>query len=694
MKCYKLSFPLALVFSLFSYLSWSQSNSFWIKMSNPKDLQSSAWQEFTQSLSVSRVSQALSNSRNTELLKVYELECACTQAQLSDGLKRFQLSYAILEPAPKYEALYLPNDFSNILAPDYSLSLINAPQAWDITHGNDSIAIAISDQNFTPSHEDLEGKVIYYDVTNTSSPTHGTAVAIVAAGKTDNLLGLSSIGFNSKLALYKMDYNDVLLAAYNGEKIINLSWTSGCFYSQLQQDVMTEVASKGAFVIASAGNGNTCGSANALVYPASYGHVFSVTSVGPTNNHERYLGDPTSTHQHNDSVDLAAPGYDVAISPAPGWYLNSSGTSFAAAYVSGTVALMLAANECISNLQIESILKSTSFPLDGLNVAYAGLMGAGRLDAFQAVSAAQNSFTPLSPSVSTSDGCEAGDAAISVSIQGGQAPYNINWSNGFQGLSQNNLGAGSYFLHVVDIHGCRLDTLVVLADVTPPNYSAISANPTCSDSENGMIQLNILDANVTVVWSQGAMGPVVNLLSAGNHQAFLHYGANCVDSLSFTLTAPQPIQVNAVLSPLTASNLGAIDITVSGGTAPYSFIWNNNASSEDLQALNAGTYTLWLTDANGCAFEGSYVLESINDIPTEAEVLELVLSPNPNNGVFNVVGQEGMFYHADLHDAFGRKIWASDFNGQTTVETELKPGEYFLSIQGLNAVKVFKMIRL
>jgi hypothetical protein len=209
-----------------------------------------------------------------------------------------------------------------------------------------------------------------------------------------------------------------------------------------------------------------------------------------------------------------------------------------------------------------------------------------------------------------------------------------------------------------------------------------------------MIQLNILDANTTVFWSQGSMGPVVSNLSAGNHQAFLHYGANCVDSIPFTLTAPQPIQVTAVLSPLTASNLGAIDLTVSGGTAPYSFIWNNNASSEDLQGLNAGTYSLWLTDANGCAFEGSYVLESINDIPVEAEALQVVLSPNPNNGVFNVVGQEGMFYHADLHDAFGRKIWTFDFNGQTTVETELKAGEYFLSIQSLNAVKVFKMIRL
>ena len=281
-----------------------------------------------------------------------------------------------------------------------------------------------------------------------------------------------------------------------------------------------------------------------------------------------------------------------------------------------------------------------------------------------------------------------------MSIQGGQAPYNINWSNGFQVLTQNNLVAGSYFLHVVDIHGCRLDTLVALADVTPPNYSAISANPTCYDSDNGMVQLNILDANVTVFWSQGSMGPVVGDLSAGNHQAFLHYGANCVDSLSFILTAPQPLQVSVVLSPITTANLGAIDLTVSGGTAPYSFMWNNNASSEDLQALNAGTYTLWLTDANGCSFEGSYLLESINDIPAEAEVLQLVLSPNPNNGVFNIVGQEGISYHADLHDALGRKVWSSSFNSQITVETELNAGEYFLSIQGLQAVKVFKMIRL
>jgi hypothetical protein len=675
-------------------VAFSQQSTFWFK-ADPSVFSSTAWSALSNRFELTTPVNALSASRNPELQKVYEVNGKCDLLQFKEACASLGSKIYSIERGPEYTPLYVPNDLNSQAGiSDYALMLINAPQAWDLTQGDNDVVIAVSDQNFDVNHQDLEGKYVYYDPNNNLTTTHGTAVAITAAGKTNNGYGLSSIGFNTSLALYKMNFNEVLAASYAGADVINISWSSGCFFSQLEQDVIEEAAANGSFIVASAGNGNTCGLPDALVYPASYNHVFSVTSVGPSDNHEQWAGDPTSTHNHNDSVDLAAPGYDVAISPAPGWYLNSSGTSFAAAYVSGTVALMLAANECISNLQIESILKSTSFPLDGLNVAYAGLMGAGRLDAFQAVSAAQNSFTPLSPSVSTSDGCEAGDAAISVNIQGGQAPYNINWSNGFQGLSQNNLGAGSYFLHVVDIHGCRLDTLVVLADVTPPNYSSISANPTCSDSDNGMIQLNILDANVTVFWSQGSMGPAVSNLSAGNHQAFLHYGANCVDSLFFTLTAPQPIQVSAVLSPLTASNLGAIDLTVSGGTAPYSFMWNNNASSEDLLALHEGTYTLWLTDANGCAFEGSYVLESINDISAEAEVSELVLSPNPNNGVFNVVGQEGMLYHADLHDAFGRKIWAFDFNGQTTVETELKPGEYFLSIQGLNAVKVFKMIRL
>ena len=63
--------------------------------------------------------------------------------------------------------LYTPNDY-NLSGTDYALDLINAQGAWDITHGSDSIVIGISDQNYAVSHEELLGKVNYYNSNNTA----------------------------------------------------------------------------------------------------------------------------------------------------------------------------------------------------------------------------------------------------------------------------------------------------------------------------------------------------------------------------------------------------------------------------------------------------------------------------------------------------------------------------------------------
>ena len=204
----------------------------------------------------------------------------------------------------------------------WALDLIGAENAWNITTGDSNVVIAISDQNYFENHEELIGKFVHYDHTNTASQGHGTAVATLAAGATNNTLGKSAIGYNSTLALYRMNYNEVLDASYAGAKVVNLSWTSGCSFNQYLQDAMNEVYNNGTFIVASAGNGSTCGGAENLVYPSAYDKVFAVTSIGENDNHERTIGNPYSTHQHNASVDLSAPGYDVPITAAPGWYLN------------------------------------------------------------------------------------------------------------------------------------------------------------------------------------------------------------------------------------------------------------------------------------------------------------------------------------------------------------------------------------
>jgi subtilisin family serine protease len=210
-------------------------------------------------------------------------------------------------------------------------------------------------------------------------------VANIIAGNTNNAIGNSSIGYNTTLSLYRMNYNDMLVATYSGAKVINLSWTSGCSFNTYAQQAIDEVYNNGTFIVASAGNGTTCGGANNLVYPASYNNVFSVTSIGSQDNIERVIGNPNTTHQTNASVDICAPGYDVPISSAPGWYLTNSGTSFAAPFVTGTVALMLSIKPDLTNQEIDSILRLSATNIDLLNPNYVGKIGSGRLNSGLAI---------------------------------------------------------------------------------------------------------------------------------------------------------------------------------------------------------------------------------------------------------------------------------------------------------------------
>lgn len=676
----KSAFLIAAFFILgFSFnFSIAQRSTFWFKVTSPASFNAQAWLEFSNEFSIGKPVQALPSSRKLELQKVYEISAEADFQSFEKAFNRLGEGFYALERGPDYQVLYNPNDFAQPGVNDYALSLINAPQAWDLTHGDDSVIIAISDQNYNILHPDLEGKYVHYDANNNLTTTHGTAVAITAAGKTDNALGLSSIGFNVSLALYKMNYNEILAASYAGCDVINVSWSSGCFYSQIEQDIIDEVAANGSFIVASAGNGFTCGGPDALVYPAAYRNVFSVSSVGDVNNHEQWIGDPTSTHQHNDSVDLCAPGYGVAISPAPNWFIQSSGTSFASAYVSGTVALMLSVNKCLSNQTIAALLKSTSYPLDALNPNYAGKLGAGRLDAYQAVLAALNTFDPLQPTFTFSDGCLAADASANLMIQGAQAPYQVTWSNNYTGLNNSGLVSGSYTAQIIDAHGCRLDTNVNVVDVVPPTYDSVVIHPSCSDVSNGSLQIVFTNNNQsTVLWSNGATATQISGLGAGVYTSNIMFGNNCSVSETFVLNAPPSLQVSGTISHETMNGNGAIDITTTGGVIPYIFMWSPNGQNEDLSNVGSGIYELTVQDANGCSTTAQFeVLNQINAEIIEYQEWTVSLYPNPNGGAFHLVLPSHLEFSIGVFDAQGRMVVENKASGHVQMNLDLAPGKY------------------
>ncbi|WP_210149207.1 S8 family peptidase [Chryseobacterium scophthalmum] len=335
------------------------------------------------------------------LQTVYILEV--DKAGIIDDLKKYTTYFPLFEETYKPELLYTPNDYNypGTTSPLQSLELINIREAWDYTHGDPEFKIGISDTPIRTTHEDLVGKVTSL-INYTIPDHHGTAVASHAAANTDNNTGIPGTGFNSKILYNSSSINSLLELSQNGARVINASWTNTCNYSAIDQLVIDEIYNNGTVMVVAAGNGGTCGGSDNYVYPASYNHVISVSSVGYleegyTYNNipmlwrdrvEEAIGNPNTTHQNNDMVDLRAPGFNVlganAINDTS--YGGAWGTSLAAPQVAGVVALLFAVNNCLNPNEIESILKLTSARLDNIpeNQPYIGKLGAGRIDAGKA----------------------------------------------------------------------------------------------------------------------------------------------------------------------------------------------------------------------------------------------------------------------------------------------------------------------
>ena len=641
------------------------------------------------SLSITSVVKALPASKQEKLQKVYEITCNCNEQDLVAAFTKEPSIAQGIVLAPKYETLYTPNDYTVEFANDYALNLINAHSAWDITHGNSSVVIGISDQNYYVNHDELLGKITHYDATNTTTQTHGTAVAILAAGNTDNNLGKSSIGFNSSLALYQMSFNEILAASYAGIDIINLSWTSGCFYNQYSQDVITEAYNNGSFIIAAAGNGTTCGSPDQLVYPSALANVFSVTSIGFNDSHEAIAGDPMSTHQHNSTVDLSAPGYNVAITAAPGWYFNSSGTSYATPIVSGVVALMLAVNPCLTNLDIEYILKNSSNNIDALNPNYTGKIGSGRIDASAAVLMASNFVSqPIQTNAIVTGSCAINSSSITINPSGGQAPYTAVWSNNYIGLFQDSLAIGNYAIQITDAHGCVLDTTIDVSTSSPTVINANQTNVSCFGLGNGAIDVNIVQGTpgYTYAWDNGATSQDLADLSPGTYRLTLTDGNGCITYVSYSISQPNDLVASVSTSPANNTNNGAIDLNVTGGTPAYTYLWSNNETTEDLSNLSPGIYTVTVMDNNGCqtTINATVLFESTSGI-VDNQNTELIIYPNPTVNNATIEWFNNDIDELTITDSNGKILNSENVTNQQSYQTEnLSSGIYFVTLRHLN----------
>ena len=277
--------------------------------------------------------------------------------------------------------------------------------------------------------------------------------------------------------------------------------------------------------------------------------------------------------------------------------------------------------------------------------------------------------------------------AINLSVNGGEAPYNYNWSNNLPAQQdQNNVEAGTYCVTVTDNQGCQTEDCFTINNPPKLDGKLIFTQPKCGeDNGTATAQVNGGTGSYSYAWNRNDNGTnSVSGLPEGLISVTVTDGNGCELVLSKELEGSDDIDCNAFVVQMVSirnGQDGIVDVDVSGGSGNYSYNWNLNGSSstsKQVSGLSAGTYTVEVTDENDCSCISEIILLN------PAKVGDFVWNDLNGNGQQDI-GEPGI-------ENIEVQLTGSDVNGNaidlsTTTDTDgsyhfnVKPGTYSIHFE-------------
>ncbi len=211
--------------------------------------------------------------------------------------------------------------------------------------------------------------------------------------------------------------------------------------------------------------------------------------------------------------------------------------------------------------------------------------------------------------------CYNGSAQAEINVWGGTQPLIYSWSNGGNSYLTT-VNSGTYSISVSDQNGCSIIHSFALLNPDSIISTTSSTNINCFGGNNGSVSISIISggtASYNFSDNDGLTYQSTNTfinLSAGNY-SFLIIDANgCLDSTSANIN--EPYEMISTTTSINASCYdscnGSTGVTINGGTPPYSYLWNNGQSTQNILSLCAGFYNITITDSNNCLSTSSAII--------------------------------------------------------------------------------------
>ncbi|WP_433763885.1 MBG domain-containing protein [Flavobacterium ginsenosidimutans] len=255
------------------------------------------------------------------------------------------------------------------------------------------------------------------------------------------------------------------------------------------------------------------------------------------------------------------------------------------------------------------------------------------------------------------NGTNNGTATVIPS--GGKAPYTFLWSNGTSAATAINLAPTNYSVLITDSEGTSISKNFTIAQNSAISGSTTISNVSCNGGNNGYIDLTPTGGSGTYTynWGGGVTTQDRVTLAAGTYSVTITDSNNCSTTIS-NIVVGQPAAVlngttNVTTVACNGGSTGAIDLTPSGGTGPYTFLWNDGITTEDRTGIPVGSYSVTITDANSCTktINGILVTQPplISTVATLTHIAcfggntgSIVLAPSGGVGGYSYLWNDGI----------------------------------------------------